>query len=427
MNFVFSNRAKIISFVLIAIGVIALVTGIFTVSSDRIWSNLLINGFYFMGISLGALFFYALSFATETAWAVTLRRVMEGVFSFIPAAAAVLIIVFIGATMHWNHIYHWMDEATVSKYVAESTIDSEHPTYFKDKAAAQKAEEAGETVVLNEAHYDELIANKTAYLNTPFFWIRTIIYIAAFIIFARWFRKRSLKEDETGDVGLHFKGYQRGALFLVIFAVFSSTMSWDWIMSIDTHWFSTLFGWYVFSGMWVSAMNIIAVLSLYLISKGYLKEINSSHIHDLGKWIFALSFLWTYLWFSQFMLIWYSNIPEEVTYFVLRIEEYRVPFFGMMLINFIVPMVFLMSRDAKRNPRFLIFVGTIVFIGHFLDTYMLVTPGVHFEHWEFGFVEIGMFMGFTGLFINRVLAALTKAPLVPKESPYLEESLHHSI
>lgn len=430
MNFVFSNRAKIISFILMAIGVVALVVGIFTDGSDhhgRLWSNLLINGFYFLGISLGALFFYALSFATETAWAVTLRRVMEGIFSFIPVAAVVLIVVFFASSMHWNHIYHWMDEATVSEFVAESTIDSDHPTYFKDKEAASKAEEAGTAVVFNDAHYDEIIANKTAYLNTPFFWIRTIIYLGAFIFFARWFRKRSLEEDATGDVGLHFKGYKRGALFLVIFAVFSSTMSWDWIMSIDTHWFSTLFGWYVFSGMWVSAMNIIAIVALYLISKGYLKEINSSHIHDVGKWIFALSFLWTYLWFSQFMLIWYSNIPEEVTYFTARIANYQVPFFGMMLINFIVPMVFLMSRDAKRNPRFLIFVGTIVFIGHFLDTYMLVTPGVMFEDWDFGFLEIGLLLGFLGLFINRVLTTLTKAPLVPKESPYLDESLHHSI
>lgn len=427
MNFVFSNRAKVITYILIAIGVASLVFGIFTDSSEhhgRLWSNLLINGYYFIGISLGALFFYALSFATETAWSVSLRRVMEGIFSFLPYAAVVLVIVFAASSFHLNHIYHWMDEATVSEFVSESTMDSEHPKYFKTQEDADKA---GETVVYNEAHFDSIIANKTAYLNVPFFWIRTIVYLATFIFFARWFRKRSLEEDATGNLDLHFKGYKRGALYLVLFAVFSSTLSWDWVMSIDTHWFSTLFGWYTFSGMWVSAMNIIAILSLYLISKGYLKEINSSHIHDVGKWVFALSFLWTYLWFSQFMLIWYSNIPEEVTYFITRIEHYRVPFFGMMMINFMVPMVFLMSRDAKRNPKFLIFVGTIIFIGHFVDVYMLITPGVLFEHWHFGLLEVGLFLGFTGLFLNRVLTTLTKAPLIPKNSPYLDESLHHSI
>ncbi len=427
MNFVFSNRAKLITYFLMAVGLISLIAGIFTDSSDhhgRLWSNILINGFYFIGITLGALFFYALSFATETGWTVLLRRILESIFSFLPWAAGILVVVFIGSSLHLNHIYHWMDEATVSKYVATETLESDHPKYFKTAEAAEKAEV---DVVLNEAHYDKIIAAKTPYLNIPFFWIRTLIYLATFIFFARWFRKRSLDEDRTNSLELHFKGYRRGALYLVLFAVFSSTLSWDWVMSIDTHWFSTLFGWYVFSGMWVSAMNILVILTLYLVSKGYLKEITSSHVHDVGKWVFALSFLWTYLWFSQFMLIWYSNIPEEVTYFVTRIDHYNVPFFGMMAINFAVPMVLLMSRDAKRSPKFLIFVGSIIFIGHYMDVYMLITPGVLFEHWHFGWLEIGLLVGVTGLFINRVLTALAKAPLLPQNSPYLDESLHHSI
>jgi hypothetical protein len=427
MNFVFSNRSKVVTYVLIAIGVVSLIGGFVAYGSDdadRIWTNIMINGFYFLGISLGALFFYALHFATETAWAVALRRVIEAVYSFIPYAAVVMVIVFLAASFHLNHIYHWMDEGAVSEFVSEATVGTEHPEYFK---TAEEAEKAGVAVVYNEASYDAIIANKTAYLNTPFFWIRTIVYLGTFIFFARWFRQRSLREDAEGGIELHMKGYKRGALYLVLFAVFSSTLSWDWLMSIDTHWFSTLYGWYVFSGMWVSAMNIIVILTLYLISKGYLKDINSSHLHDAGKWVFALSFLWSYLWFSQFMLIWYSNIPEEVTYFITRIEHYKVPFFGMFIINFALPMIMLMSRDAKRNPRFLITIGTIIFIGHFIDTYMLITPGVLFEHWHFGLFEIGLFLGFTGLFINRILSTLTKAPLMVQNSPYLEETLHHSI
>jgi len=426
MNFVFSNRSKIISFVLMGIGLLAVIFGYIFDGSDhhaRFWSNVMINGFYFLAISMGALFFYALHFATETAWAVALRRVIEAVFSFLPIGMVVMLIVLLASSFHMNHIYHWMDESVHAQYVEAESMESDHPEYF---ASLEEAQEAGVSVVENE-EYDGLIANKSAYLNLPFFWIRTIAYVAILFLFARFFRRRSLREDEEGGTALHFKGYKRGALFLVFFAVISSTLAWDWIMSIDTHWFSTLFGWYVFSGMWVSAMNVIVVLSLFLISKGYLKDINSSHIHDAGKWVFALSFLWTYLWFSQFMLIWYSNIPEEVTYFITRIEEYKVPFFGMFLINFAVPMLLLMSRDAKRNPKFLIVVGTVIFIGHYLDTYMLITPGVLFEHWHFGWMEIGMFLGFTGLFINRVFNSLTKAPLMPKQSPYLDESLHHSI
>lgn len=396
-NFVFENRTKVTTYVLMAIGVVGLIVGFLTDHSEhhnRFWSNLLINGFFFFAISLGALFYYALHFATESAWGVILRRVFEAVMSFLPWAAGVLVLVFLAGSFHIHHIYHWMDPEVYD------------PT---------------------SEHFDAIIAGKKAYLNQPFFWLRTLVYFATFILFARWYRKRSLQEDATGDPGLHFLGYRRGAIFLVLFAIFSSTLAWDWLMSIDTHWFSTLYGWYVFSGIWVGAMNFVLMLTLWLISKGYLPQVNESHIHDMGKWVFALSVLWSYLWFSQFMLIWYSNIPEEVTYFITRIEEYPVMFFGMFAINFLFPLVMLMSRDAKRNPRFLIFVGTIIFIGHWMDTYLLVTPGVLFEHWHIGFMEIALPLGFLGLFLNRVLTALSQAALTPKASPYLEESLHHHI
>ena len=397
MNFEFSNRAKIVTYVLMAIGILGLIGGFITDTSDhhnRFWSNIMINGFYFLAISLGALFFYALTFATETSWAVLLRRVFESVMSFVPWGFGIMVIVFLAGSLHLHHIFHWMDPAVT---------DPQSPAY------------------------DEIIANKSAYLNIPFFWVRTIVYIAVLAGFAYWFRKRSLKEDEIGGDKLHTLGYKRGALFLVFFAVFSSTMAWDWLMSIDTHWFSTLYGWYVFSGMWVAGMNFVLLLTMWLISKDYLPQINHSHIHDLGKWVFALSFLWSYLWFSQFMLIWYSNIPEEVTYFQTRIEHYPIIFFGMFIINFVFPMLLLMSRDAKRNPQYLIFVGTLIFIGHWIDIYTLITPGVLFEHWHFGWFEIATLLGFFGLFVNRVLTALTKASLVPRQSPYLEESLHHHV
>ena len=425
MNFVFSNRAKLVSYILMILGAIAVIAGYFVYGEDhhaRWWSNMLINGIYFLGIALGGLFIYALNFATETAWAVVLRRVMEAVFSFIPYASIVLIIVFIGSTFSWNHIYHWMDEGTVNQFVAAETQGTEHAQYF---ATAAKAEAAGVDVVLN-ANFDKLIADKTAYLNKPFFWVRSLIYIGVFIWFGMWFRRRSLREDEVGGVAIHLKGYKRAAVFLVVFAVFSSALSWDWLMSIDTHWFSTLYGWYVLSGMWVSAMNIFVILTLYLISKGYLENINSSHLQDMGKWVFALSFLWSYLWFSQFLLIWYSNIPEEVTYFITRIDDFAVPFFGMFIINFALPMIILMSRDAKRNPGFLIAMGVIIFIGHYMDTFLLIIPGVQ-GFMTFGWLEVGFLLGFIGFFINRVFTALAKAPLEPQKSPYLEESLHHSI
>jgi hypothetical protein len=280
-------------------------------------------------------------------------------------------------------------------------------------------------------HYDAIIANKKAFLDQGFYWARTLVYLGVFIFFARWFRKQSLAMDQmTGDslVTRHLLVYRRSALFLVFFAVFSSTLSWDWLMSIDAHWFSTLYGWYVFSGMWVSAMITAVIMVLYLKRKGYLPQVNNSHIHDMGKWVFAVSFLWSYLYFSQFMLIWYSNIPEEVTYFQSRINEHPALLWGTFFINFAIPMVLLMSRDAKRNPRFLIGVGAVIFIGHWLDVNMMVMPGALGHHFHgIGLLEVGMFVTFLGLFIYTVLNTLTKAPLTPVNHPYLEESVHHQI
>lgn len=397
MEFKISQRATKITIILMAIGLILTIAGVALDDTEhhmRSWANLLVNGFFFFAIALGALFFLALQYATEAAWATVLKRVFEGVMGFLPYGAAILIIIFACSSLHLNHLYHWM---------ADGITDE------------------------GSEHYDRIIAGKSAYLNQGFFWVRTLVYFTVFLLFARAFRKRSLMEDQQGGTGIHFKNYVKGALFLVLFGYFSSTLSWDWLMSIDTHWFSTLYGWYVFSGMWVSAMVTIMVLIFYLKGKGHLKNVNESHVHDIGKWIFAISFLWSYLWFFQFQLIWYANIPEEATYFLYRIEFYKAPYFGMFLINFILPMLLLMSREAKRNPSVLMGVGGIIFIGHWLDVYCLVMPGTVGHGWGLGMLEIGMFLLFLGLFINVVLRELGKAPLSVSHHPYLDESIHHHI
>ena len=358
----------------------------------RFWSNLLVNGFFFFGIALGALFYLALHYATESGWGVVLLRLMEGIMSAMPVGIVVLLIVFIAGSLGMHHIYPWMDADVMDP---------------------------------NSSHFDKIIWGKKAYLNQPFFYIRVVAYFATFYLFMRWFKKKSRQEDEEGGTQTHFTMYRRAALFLVFFAVFSSTMSWDFLMSIDTHWFSTLYGWYVFSGIWLSGMVMLMMITLYLRKGGYLPHVKESHIHDVGKWMFALSFLWSYLWFSQFMLIWYSNIPEEAQYFISRIEDYKFLFFGTFFINFFFPMVFLMSADTKRSAGYLIVIGLIIFIGHWLDVFNLVMPGTLFDQWNFGMLEIGMFMMFLGLFVFTVLRALGKAPLLQKNHPFLSESKHH--
>lgn len=412
MEFKFSGKAKRNTTILFALGAIMMLIGGLTdshMSGQRFWADLLVTGFFFFAIAIGALFFYALQYAAEVGWSAQLKRIYEAMFSFLPIGSVVILIVLVAGLFHGHHLYHWMDGSLYHEYMIESG----------DSVQYVDTMEAG--AVMNP-NFDELIANKRAFLNPGFWMIRSIVYLGSFLIFAFLFRKWSLKEDEIGGKELHYKQYRRSALFLVIFAVFSSTMAWDWLMSIDTHWFSTLYGWYVFSGCWVSCMIFSLLLVLWLKKHGHLPHVNDSHIHDLGKWMFAISMLWSYLWFSQFLLIWYSDIPEEVTYYITRIKHFKVPFFLTFAINFAVPFYVLMARDAKRNINFLLPVALLIFLGHFVDTYLLVVPGTLHGHAHFGIFEIGMFLTFLGLFIFVTMRTLSKAPLIPKNHPYLKES-----
>ncbi len=353
----------------------------------RFWSNLLINGFFFFGISLGALFYLALQYATESGWGVVLLRVYEAIAQAMPIGIIVLVLVFITGAFGLHSIYSWMDPANVEA--------------------------------------DHLIWKKSGYFNQGFFWLRVIVYFGTFLFFANWFRKMSRKEDNEGGTEIHFKMYRKAALFLVLFAVFSSTMSWDFIMSIDIHWYSTLFGWYTFSGIWLTGMIMVIMIVGYLKSQGYLELVNKSHIHDVAKWMFALSFLWSYLWFSQFMLIWYSNMGEETIYYWERIMEYKYLYFTMFGLNFALPLIFFIARDVKRSWSFIIVIGTITFIGHWFDVFMMVMPGTLHDEWSFGLLEIGMFVLFLGAFVYTVLKSLGKAPLMQENHPFFEESKHH--
>ncbi len=395
MEFQINTKAKKLVYTLIGLGLILTIIGVATGMGDhhfktRLLTNGLINGFFFFALGLGALFFLALQYATETGWYASVKRVIEAVAGFLPYGMGFFGIILLAITlMDGAHIYLWMDSEIVK--------------------------------------HDEVIQGKSAYLNPAFFWIRTIVYFATYFIFLRGFKRRSLLEDQEGGTTLHFTNYKKGALFLVFFAVFSSTSAWDWLMSIDVHWFSTLFGWYTFAGMWCSTMVVLVITTLYLKKLGHLEKVNESHIHDLGKWTFATSFLWSYLWFSQFMLIWYANIGEEVTYYQMRIENFKVLYFSMFVINFAFPMLLLMSRDAKRHAGILTTVGLIILAGHWLDVYIMVSAGSLGANAKLGFLEVGMALLLAGSFIFIILNNLTKAPLTPVNHPFLDESIHHEI
>ncbi len=395
MEFKIANKAKVLTIVLMIVGALSTLIGIIQTAGthhfmQRLLANGLIDGFFFFAIGLGALFFLALQYATETGWYASIKRVIEAVCGWMPYGMGILALALILITiMDGAHIYIWMDDHVIQE--------------------------------------DPIIMKKSAYLNPIFFWIRTLAYFAVYLIFWRGFRRRSLEEDRVGGTELHFANYRKGAVFLVFFAVFSSTSSWDWLMSVDVHWFSTLFGWYTFAGMWVSTMVTLVMLTMYLKRQGYLPKVNESHIHDLGKWTFATSFLWSYLWFSQYMLIWYANIPEETTYYIARLEHFKFLYFFMFIINFAFPMLILMSRDAKRNYGILTFVGVVIMIGHWLDVYLMVSVGSMGAKAQIGFLEVGMVLLILGFFIRTLLVNLTKAPLTPVNHPFLDESIHHEI
>ena len=364
--------------------------------AQRPWSSLLVAAIFFLGASLLSVFFLALQYVAEVGWSAILKRVFMAIGSFLPYMAFLILLIILTGGFHLfgNHTYHWM---------ADGIMDPE------------------------SSKYDAIIAGKEAYLNFGFFFIRALIYFGGWIWAHNKLTSLSLQEDIHGGVSYYNTSKKISAIFIVFFAVSSSMMAWDWIMSIDTHWFSTLFGWYVFASMFVTALVVIFMVVTHLKKQGQLEYYNESHHHDLAKFIFAFSIFWTYLWFAQFMLIWYSNIPEEVTYYIARFDDYKVPFMTALFFNFAVPIIMLMSRDAKRITSRVLVIGSIILVGHYLDFFVMIMPGTVGSHWSLGFVEIGAFLGLLGLFIRVVSNKLSSMELTPKNHPMLKESKHFHI
>ena len=353
---------------------------------NRPWAALYVAAFFFFMISLGVLAFYAIQRAAQAGWSPLLFRVMEGITSYIVPGGIIVFVILLLSVLHVNHMFTWADAEVVA--------------------------------------HDKLLQGKKGYLNPTFFLIRAAIFLGGWIAYRQYSRKLSLAQDKADDNSNFKKNFRISAAFLVFYLISESMMSWDWIMSLDPHWFSTLFGWYVFASMFVSGITTIALITIYLKSKGYLPEVNDSHIHDLAKFMFGISIFWTYLWFSQFMLIWYANIPEEVTYFVTRIEDYKLPFFGMLAMNFIFPLLLLMNSDYKRVNWFVVMAGVVILFGHYMDIFNMVMPATVGDQWYLGVPEIGGILFFAGLFIYYVFNALTKEELTPKRNPFIEESKH---
>ena len=368
----------------------------------RLFVNLWINNVFFAGISIIGVTFVAIQYAAQAGWSVGVKRIAMSFGSWLPIAGVLMLVSFL---VFGHDIFHWT-----------------HHTLY-DPASAD---------------YDSIIDGKKAYFfwpltehpSTPvFFLARMVIFFGVWYMLFRKLRSLAVAEDLEGGTARWHEMRKWSAIFLVFFAVSSSVSSWDWIMSIDTHWFSTMFGWYVFASWWVSGLSLITLIAVLLKDKGYLSVVNSNHIHDLGKFMFAFSIFWTYVWFSQFLLIYYAHIPEETIYFVERwkSDQYSSVFFMNLLLNFILPFLILMTRDAKRHARFIKVVAPIIILGHWFDFYLMIVPGTLKENGGYGLLELGVMFVYAGAFTYVILKSLSKVPLYGKNHPMLQESLHHHI
>jgi hypothetical protein len=410
-RFQFTGTTKTISLVAIVIGVIAIAFG-FILGGEhvqRTYSNLLLMSFYFVCVCLAGVFFCAYQYAAQAGWSAAFIRIPQAMARVLPIASVILIIIVtFGLFTEHEVVEHGKKEMVPYLYAHWATH--------------------GLTVVGSE-NFDPIIAGKAAFLNIKFFYGMLIILLGAYSYFGLALAKCSEAEDNEGGMSNYDKSFKLSCIFLVIFGFTFPIFAFGVIMSLEAHWFSTMFGWYNLAAMHVSGLAVIALLIIYLQKKGYMSWLHIDHLHSMGKLIFGFSIFWTYVWFAQFFLTWYANIPEESVYFYKRWEpEYKFWFWLNIVINFVAPVLLLMSRDAKRIMSRMMWVCILLIAGHWLDYYLMVMPGTVVEHRGFGVEEIGIFLGFSGLFTFMTLNALSKfSSIVPKKHPFLQESLHHHI
>lgn len=452
-QFVFEAKQKTTLIGLMILGIVCMALTYFMggdYAELRFWTNYLHNTVFFLGIGFISTFVMACKLLAYSGWHTVFKRIMEAITMYMPIGLALLSVVIVGIFLHWHHLYHWADEAAVAA--------------------------------------DPILLAKSAFLNKWWYTLGSFIIVGMWIAFAYSFRQLSIREDNEGggkdyDYSFYKKAKVRAAIFLPLAGFSSAAMIWLWVMSIDAHWYSTMFAWYATASWLVSCLAIIILMIIYLKSKGYLEVVTAEHVHDLGKYLFGFSVFWTYLWFSQYMLIWYSNIGEETLYFRERIQDYPILFYGNLIINFVLPFLILMRNTTKRKFGTIGFASALVLFGHWFDYFNMIKPGallaakeheaahgshghdaghghddhgsiieqgseaaaqfisggghgavdqIHTNHFEMGFdvpglLEIGTMLGFGALFVYVVFTALSKANLVPINDPYIQESLHHEV
>ncbi|MCI0330442.1 MAG: hypothetical protein L0196_05755 [candidate division Zixibacteria bacterium] len=377
-------RTNQILFGLGAVGIIAFLAGL-RVDAPRAWSAWLLGYAFFLFWGLCGLFFTALHHATGAMWSTVVRRISEGMASYLPVAAVLFLVLLMGS----GKLYAWA-----------------HP---------------------ETAHIEPpLGTGKLGYLNIVFFSVRNLILLGIWVLFALILIKNSLKQDETGDARLSQKSAKLSVVFFPVFGITFTLAVFDTIMSLEPHWYSTIFGVYCFAGLFQSGMAFLAILAIWLKRRGALEGIfNANHLQDIGNFMFAFAVFSAYIGFSQYMLIWYGNMPEETFYLIKRkVWPWGYIFLSVVFLRFFIPFFMLMGRDGKRSEKVMLTAAAIIILGEFLDLYLLIGPVISPQKPVFGWMELGTFLGFAGVFGWTVFRFLGKHSVLAHRDPHLLASVN---
>jgi hypothetical protein len=383
-RFTLSKKTGLILALLIIVGFAAVITG-FAADPARTWPNILLNNMYFLTISVGAMMFYSLQYITGSSWSALFQRIPLALGSFIPVAAILMLIMYFGL----QYIYEWAQPG-----ITET---------------------------------DKLIAHKAPFLNTPFYMIRIVIYFALWITPLLILYRLAIREDFEANIVFYKRSSYISKVFIFIAVLFFSLAAKDWIMTIDAHWYSTLFGFRTMVTSMYYAVATIILLLFFLKSIGYFPQLNKAHRHDMARYLFRFSIVFGYLWFMQFLILWYANIPELTVYYQPRfLGEWKYLFYAELFMNFAIPFVVMMADDIGRKKPVLIGISSLLIVGLWISLFLQIMPGSYGEL-KFGFIEVGMWLGYAGMFMLLTFYALSKMNMVPQNHPQLEDSVHHHL
>lgn len=379
-NFITVRGQKIL-FAMLGIGVLGFAWGL-QFDSARAWVSFLQNAFFFLTLALGAFVFLSINRVANAGWDVAIRRVPEAMMSYLPIGSLAMLGLFLGR----DYVYEGL--RTVFAY-------NDKPMVFKN-----------------------------AWLSTPFFFLRMAVFLGIWTLLAYLIKRESRLQDQDGDL-THTRRIKRfAAIFLVVFGLTFTLASFDWLMSIEPLFYSTIYAFYVIAGLLLSGFASITVLVILARRRGLLPEVNERHLHNLGKLVFGFSTFWAYIWLCQYLLIYYANLPEETIYYLRRMQTpgWKTLFFVNILLNWLIPFALLLPRSVKQKDGWLLAACAAVLLGHWTDLYLAIFPA--FEHTvTVAVVDVAIVIGFASIFIQAFANGLRKSALVPRNDPYLEESL----